>query len=120
MDKEAVLRIVSDFAKVLEAENVKPQKIILFGSYSTGTQHEGSDIDLVVISDDFAGKDYWERIDVLAGALVRVFEPIKAIAMTPQEWQSGDSRIVEYARNGEVVYAERPGEPRGRKRGRRQ
>jgi hypothetical protein len=24
--------------------------------------------------------------------------------MTPQEWQSGDSLIADYARNGEVVY----------------
>ncbi len=104
MDKSTVLRIVSDYGKALEAEGVRPQKIILFGSYSTGNQHEGSDIDLVVISEDFASKDYWERINVLAAALVKVFEPIEAIAMTPQEWESGDSLIVDHARNGEVVY----------------
>ncbi len=104
MDKEAVLRIISDFGKALEAENIRPQKIILFGSYSTGTQREGSDIDLVVISDDFTGKGYWERIDLLAAAIATVFQPIEAIAMTPQEWQSGDSLITDYARNGEVVY----------------
>lgn len=104
MDKNAVLRIIADYGKALEAEGIKPQKIILFGSYSTGTQHEGSDIDLVVISGDFAGKDYWERINILAAAIVKVFEPIEAIAMTPEEWERGDSLIVDYARNGEVVY----------------
>ncbi len=104
MDKSTVLRIISDYGKALEAEKIRPQKMILFGSYSTGTQHEGSDIDLVVISEDFAGKDYWERIDILATALVKVFEPIEAIAMTPQEWESGESRIADYARDGEVVY----------------
>ncbi len=104
MDKGTVLKIISDYVKALEAEGIKLQKTILFGSYSTGTQHEGSDIDLVVISEDFAAKDYWERIDVLAAALVKVFEPVEAIAMTPQEWESGDSLIVDYARNGEVVY----------------
>ena len=104
MDKSTVLKIICDFGKALEAEKIKPQKIILFGSYSTGTQREGSDIDLVVISEDFAGKDYWERIDVLAAAIVRVFEPIEAIAMTPEEWESGDSLITDYARDGEVVY----------------
>ncbi len=104
MDKRTVLKIISDYGKALEAEGVKPQKMILFGSYSTGTQHEGSDIDLVVISEDFSEKDYWERIDVLAAALVKVFEPIEAIAMTPQEWESGESRIVDFARHGEVVY----------------
>ena len=95
MDKSTVLRIISDYGKALEAEGVKPQKIILFGSYSTGTQHEGSDIDLVVISEDFASKDYWERIDVLAAAIVRVFEPIEAIAMTPEEWEKKLSLLIE-------------------------
>lgn len=104
MDKTAVLGIVSEFGKALEAEGINPQKIILFGSHSTQTQRPDSDIDLVVISEDFAGKGYWERIDLLAAAICRIFEPIEAIAMTPEEWQRGDSRIVDYARNGEVVY----------------
>jgi predicted nucleotidyltransferase len=104
VDKETVLRIVSDFAKALEARNIKPQKIILFGSYSTNTQREDSDIDLVVISEDFTNKDYWQRIDVLSAAIATVLRPIEAIAMTPEEWESGESRIVEFARNGEVVY----------------
>lgn len=104
MDKEAVLKIISDFGKALEAQKVKPQKIVLFGSYSRGTQGEDSDIDLVVISDDFAGKDYWERIEILSTAIYTVFAPIEATAMTGQEWESGESRIVDFARNGEVVY----------------
>ena len=104
MDKAAVLRIVQDFGKALEAEHVRPQKMILFGSHSAQTQRPDSDIDLVVISEDFVGKGYWERIDVLAAALCRVFEPIEAVAMTPEEWQRGDSLIADYARSGEVVY----------------
>lgn len=104
MDKTAVLNIISHFAKALEAQHIRPQKIVLFGSHSTGTQRPDSDIDLVVISEDFAGKDYWGRIDILSAAIFAVFQPIEAIAMTPQEWQSGDSLIADYARNGEVVY----------------
>jgi uncharacterized protein len=104
MDKGAVLKIVADFGKALESEGVKPQKIILFGSHSTGTQREDSDIDLVVISEDFTGKDYWRRIDILSNAIFAVFKPIEAIAMTPEEWERGDSLIVDFARHGEVVY----------------
>ena len=104
MDKAAVMKIISDFGRALEAENIKPQKIILFGSFSSETQRQDSDIDLVVISEDFTGKDYWERIDILSAAIYTVFEPIEAVAMTPVEWQSGDSLIADYARNGEVVY----------------
>ena len=104
MDKAAVMKIISDFGRALEAQNIRPQKIILFGSFSTESQRQDSDIDLVVISEDFTGKDYWERIDILSEAIYAVFEPIEAVAMTPAEWQSGDSLIADYARNGEVVY----------------
>jgi len=60
---------------------------------------------VVVISEDFAGKDYWERIDILSDSIYEVFEPIEAIAMTPAEWEKGESPITEYSKAGEVVYA---------------
>ena len=103
MDKKAVLTIISDFAKALEFQNIKPKQIILFGSYASGQQQEDSDIDLVVISDDFEGKDYWQRIDILSAAIYKVFKPIEAIAITPEEWQNSNSPIIDRARKGEVV-----------------
>ena len=104
MDKKSVLTIISDFRKAIESAGIKPQKMLLFGSYATGDYRPDSDIDLVVISKDFEGKSYWQRIDLLSAAIYEVFQPIEAIAMTPQEWEKGDSLIADYARNGEVVY----------------
>ena len=103
MDKKTVLAIISDFKKAIESVGVKPQKMILFGSYAVGRQRQDSDIDVVVISEDFENKNYWERIDILSAAIYKVFKPIEAVAMTPREWQAGDSVIADYARNGEVV-----------------
>ena len=34
-------------------ENYKVYAIILFGSYAKGTEHEDSDIDIAIITDDF-------------------------------------------------------------------
>jgi len=104
MDKKTVLTIISEFREVLESKGIKPQKLILFGSFVGGNFHEGSDIDIVVISKDFENKSYWERIDILSAVIYEIFKPIEAVAMTPAEWQQGDSLIVNYARNGEVVY----------------
>jgi len=104
MDKRAVLEITSNFRKTLESAGIKASKMILFGSYASGEQKEGSDIDIVVISEDFSGKNYWERIDILSSAIYQIFEPIEAVAMTPEEWENGDSLIVDYAKDGEVVY----------------
>ncbi len=57
MDKNTVLEILSRFRKALESKNIRIAKMILFGSYATGKYKEGSDIDVVVISGDFSGKD---------------------------------------------------------------
>ncbi|MBI2447035.1 MAG: nucleotidyltransferase domain-containing protein, partial [Candidatus Omnitrophica bacterium] len=89
----------------LESRGIRIRKLILFGSYATGTYREGSDIDIVVVSEDFAGKGYWERIDILSDAIYEVFEPIEAIAMTPNEWEKGESNIIENSKSGEVIYA---------------
>lgn len=105
MDKSAVLKIIGQFKDVIEKKGIKIERIVLYGSYAAGTQQEGSDIDLVVISDDFSGLDYWQRIDLLSAAIYEVFEPIEAVAMTRVEWEKGDSFIVDFARNGEVVFA---------------
>lgn len=104
MDKKAVLEILSKFQNALKSQGIKANKLILYGSYATGTYREGSDIDVVVVSSDFRNKNYWERINTLSNAIYEVFEPIEAVAMTPEEWDRGDSNIVEFAKTGEVVY----------------
>ncbi|MCE5340413.1 MAG: nucleotidyltransferase domain-containing protein [Planctomycetaceae bacterium] len=104
MDKQAVLKIISEFRSLLESKGIKSQKLILFGSFAKGNFHQESDIDLVVISKDFENKNYWERIEILSEAIYEMFKPIEAVAMTPDEWEQGDSMIVDYARGGEVVY----------------
>jgi predicted nucleotidyltransferase len=104
VDKRAVLEIISNFRKALESEGIKTDKLILFGSYAAGRHKEDSDIDIVVISQDFNDKNYWERIDILSSAIYEIFEPIEATAFTPEEWERGESLIVDYAKNGEVVY----------------
>ena len=103
MVEESVLGIVGRYREALEAQGIEVDRIVLYGSQATGAARPDSDIDLVVISKDFADKGYWERIEVLAEALYQVFERIEAVAMTPEEWDSGDSFIAYYAREGMVL-----------------
>ena len=105
MDKSAVIEIINRFRQGIEVRGVKPIKVILYGSFAAGTNREGSDIDVVVISDDFEGMGYWERIDIISDAIYEIFAPLEVVAMTSEEWERGDSIITDFARNGEILFA---------------
>jgi uncharacterized protein len=103
MAQDAVMKNIRQFKRALESIDIHVEKLILFGSYAAGTAREDSDIDLVVISSSFSGKNYWERIDILTEAIYKVFAPIEASAFTPEEWMSEKSLLVDYAKNGILI-----------------
>ena len=59
IDRE-IMDIIERYIKVI-LENYKVKAIILFGSYAKGTNHEDSDIDIAVITDDIKCKDVFEE-----------------------------------------------------------
>ncbi|MBC8204255.1 nucleotidyltransferase domain-containing protein [bacterium] len=103
MDKKDVLEIIDRFRLNLEKQGISVDKVLLYGSYARGNYHEGSDIDLLVVSKDFQNKDFWERIDIIVNALMTELSPIEAYPMTPEEYENGDSMIALFAREGEEV-----------------
>jgi uncharacterized protein len=77
--------IINKYRDALEALGIRPEKIILYGSYAKGTAREDSDIDLIIVSPDFSGKDLRERLEILGIAAARIMEPIQAQGFTHQE-----------------------------------
>lgn len=105
MVKKNVLDLIQKFQSGLEEQDVHIQKIILYGSWANGNAHADSDIDVVVISDSFKGKGFWERIELLSKSIYKIFAPIEAVAMTQEEWDNKSSSVCEYAKDGEVVFS---------------
>ena len=105
MGKKDVVNVLKCFRQHLEQRNIHVDRMILFGSWAKNTQREESDIDVVVISSDFNDKDFWTRINILSEAIYQVIVPVQAVAMTPQEWESKESPICEFARKGEIIAA---------------
>ena len=83
--EQEIKEIISAYKKEIEKMGVSPQKIILFGSYAGGTPREDSDIDVIVIADDFKAMNLRERLELLGIAAGRVFEPIEALGYNTQE-----------------------------------
>jgi uncharacterized protein len=84
-----IQEIIKKYQQEIEKLGVRPQKIILFGSYAGGTPREDSDIDVIVIADDFRNMNLRERLELLGIAAGRVFEPIEALGYTQEELKSG-------------------------------
>lgn len=89
MDKERpdIQAIIVQFADALKKQGIHIDKIILFGSQARGDAREDSDIDLLVVSSDFAQMPLYRRYEVLGKALARVMQPIEPLACTPEEVQ---------------------------------
>jgi len=84
----------------------RPEKVILFGSAATGSMTADSDLDLLVIEDDFLNER--EESLRLRSALRDLDVPIDIFAMTPERFEETKDVIggLAYPANkyGKVIY----------------
>lgn len=104
MDKAAALDTIARFQKAIEAKGIHVNKLILYGSYAHGDYREGSDIDLILISEDFKIMITGQE-DILSEAIHDVFAPLEFVGFTPEEWNNQSSPLYDYAKQGEILYA---------------
>jgi len=77
--------VIHRFEDELGKMGIRCERVLLFGSQAKGTAHEGSDIDLVIVSSDWAAYSERERLEKLGVAAARILEPIQARGITPHE-----------------------------------
>lgn len=83
------------------------EKAILYGSYARGNPHKDSDIDLAVVSPDFAKMDLFERAELLGRTVRECDHLLEPLAYSPEEFFEADtpSPLIKMIRNtGKVVY----------------
>ena len=86
MWREKLGRVLKKALKMLTS-SFKVDLVILHGSYAKGTYIEGlSDVDLLVVSDDFDGIPVGERFSLLAELLSGMEKPVEAVAYTRREF----------------------------------
>ena len=83
--RQKIKRIIEKYKEELKILGINAEKIILYGSYAKGNARQDSDIDLIIISEDFKNLNLRERLEVLGLAAGRVFEPIEALGYTGDE-----------------------------------
>ncbi len=101
MVKSKIKKIVKYLSDRLAERGVEVSDIILFGSRARGDAKKDSDIDLIIISKSFRGKDIFKRAEMVGFAEMETIKkfavPFDIIMKTPEEYKSGKSLIVGYA-----------------------
>src|SRR5438876_12010130 len=97
------MRVIRAYARQV-AEQFKPDKIILFGSYAYGTPNEDSDVDILVIMPTRNQHDQAFKIRLAVEAPF----PMDLIVRKPKEikWrlEEGESFTTEIVTRGKVLY----------------
>lgn len=110
---------VADFVNRLEGRGIRAERVYLFGSYLKGTANEWSDLDLVVVSADFARLDLWQTARVTGPASAETSRAtgysIETHAKTPEQVATCHpaSFLADVLKDAVVVY-ERPAAVPGR------
>ena len=55
LTQNAAIDIVKNYVREICNTGVNLRKVILYGSFAKGTQHEWSDIDVALVADEFEG-----------------------------------------------------------------
>lgn len=87
--KEALPRIL---------EEIKPARVLLFGSRATGDAREESDLDVIVISDHFRDVRFLKRMEMLL-KIARFPKHVDYLCYTPEEFEriKGTSSLIQIA-----------------------
>jgi len=101
--RQKVKIIILRFKQELKNLGINPEKVVLYGSYAKGKPRKDSDIDLIVISDDFKNLNLRERLEILGLAAGRVFEPIEALGYTNEEIEAKESNFVDEILNSASI-----------------
>jgi predicted nucleotidyltransferase len=92
MDQAALNTIIGFLASCLKEEGLNNTSIAVFGSALTNTMGPDSDIDLIIISSDFAGKNIHARAKMTMVSEMKTLRkfmiPMDVLNLTPEEYQT--------------------------------
>ncbi|MCL4550452.1 MAG: nucleotidyltransferase domain-containing protein [Bacteroidetes bacterium] len=90
---------IHQFVFELKKIGINVEKAILFGSYAKGTNNEWSDIDLVVVSNDFKGIRIIDKENMVS-AISAVDYDISPLPYRPEDFTEDDLFVKEIIKTG--------------------
>jgi len=109
MAERKIIKAKEIIKEYFKLNNLNLERIVLFGSHSTGRSNRHSDIDLAVISPDFRNKNIFQKAKItgaLDWELVKKTDlPFDILYYSDDEWNNSSSLIVfEAKKNGKNIF----------------
>ncbi len=107
MLEQSVLTSVKRYLEALASSGISVECAVVFGSQAKGYSDKWSDIDLLVVSPQFAEMKDRSSVNLLWRIAARIDSRIEPIPCGSRQWRDDDSSaIIEIARReGEVLEA---------------
>jgi uncharacterized protein len=101
MDKSKALEKVFEYT-TLVCQSMKPQKVVLYGSYAKGNWREESDIDIAIVVDTIEG-DFLDAEALLYRLRRNIDDKIEPVLLEEKCDESGFlNEILKY---GQIIYS---------------
>jgi len=98
MVDESIVNIIRRYLEVVVASGIHAEKAILFGSYARGTQRPESDIDVIVLAEEF-DQNNWEIENELWRLILKADTRIQPWGVGIRQYIEDDvSPVIEMAR----------------------
>lgn len=98
MDAQLLVDIEQTLRELCAERAISVESVKFFGSCASGMAQEGSDVDILLVSQEFDGKDIFQRAGITKGihrALVKRFKvPFDIVFCSASEWMQGSSPLL--------------------------
>ena len=100
--KNLILKKVRRYLDELKKHGVYIEKVYLYGSYAKGNYHKDSDIDIVIISNDFSGIRFYDYKRIVPFRR-KIDVRIEPMPFRPEDFTDSDQLAIEIMRTGKEI-----------------
>jgi len=94
--------IIKKYLKILQSNDYRIKKTYLYGSYAKGKYRKDSDIDILIISEDFTGNRFKDSLKLLKFCR-DIDSRIEPMPYRPEDFNDADPLVIEVKATGEEI-----------------
>jgi len=100
--KDLIIKKIKKYLEVLQSNDYSIKKTYLYGSYAKGNYHKDSDIDILIISDNFTGNRFKDSLKILK--FCRAIDTrIEPMPYRPEDFNDSDPLVIEVKATGKEI-----------------